>query len=245
MMKTLLLVFLGLSSTGVLALPKGEQDKISTEISPEISTEKEEKGAIETCNEAMANNGLNYTSFWHGAAHGIHSIGLEEIQHFFELDAPEHNRIPVVNANLSSEQTILFNAPLRGYDTDFKTMALKVMAFFMLHDKPDFYQQGLNTLEKISHQYHMHEIYAAAAPIYKKMKEDPPTDPDLCPCVNDVTANGILTEMVHIAKSLKYLARQPRAKQIPHRFHNPLDMEMISYPFPTRRQQSVLISEER
>eukprot|EP00092_Neocalanus_flemingeri_P079212 GFUD01098668.1.p1 GENE.GFUD01098668.1~~GFUD01098668.1.p1 ORF type:complete len:154 (+),score=44.50 GFUD01098668.1:2-463(+) len=47
------------------------------------------------------------------------------------------------------------------------------------------------------------------------MKEDPPTDPDLCPCVNDVTANGILTEMVHIAKSLKYLARQPRAKQIP------------------------------
>jgi hypothetical protein len=71
--------------------------------------------------------------------------------------------------------------------------------------------QGANTLEKLTHQYHMHEIYAAAAQTYNKMKEDPPTDPALCPCVNDVTANGILTEMVNIAKTLKYFARQPRA----------------------------------
>eukprot|EP00092_Neocalanus_flemingeri_P079211 GFUD01098667.1.p1 GENE.GFUD01098667.1~~GFUD01098667.1.p1 ORF type:complete len:214 (+),score=48.48 GFUD01098667.1:2-643(+) len=66
------------------------------------------------------------------------------------------------------------------------------------------------------------------------MKEDPPTDPDLCPCVNDVTANGILTEMVHIAKSLKYLARQPRAKQIPQSFRY-----VFSYPStigPIRRE---------
>ena len=68
-------------------------------------------------------------------------------------------------------------------------------------------------LEKLTHQYHMHEIFAAAAPIYNKMKEDPPTDPALCPCVNDVTGSGILTEMVNIAKQLKYFARQPRAKE--------------------------------
>ena len=69
----------------------------------------------------------------------------------------------------------------------------------------------MNTLEKLTHQYHMHETYTAAAPIYKKMKEDPPTDLELCPCVNDVTANGILTELVNIAKLLKYFARQPRS----------------------------------
>ena len=69
----------------------------------------------------------------------------------------------------------------------------------------------MNTLEKLTHQYHMHEIYTAAAPIYKKMKEDPPTDQELCPCVNDVTANGILTELVNIAKLLKYFGRQPRS----------------------------------
>merc|ERR1712142_935830 len=165
---------------------------------------------MEKCVEIMARNGLNFSSFWHGAGHGIHSLSLEEIRYYFEADAPEENRIPVVNTNLSAENTILFNAPLRGYDEDFKTMALKVMAYFMLNDKPYFYEQGVNTLEKLTHQYHMHEIYAAAAPIYKKLKDDPPTDPKLCPCVNDVTGNGILEEMVRIAKQLKYFARQPR-----------------------------------
>merc|ERR1712142_912246 len=96
---------------------------------------------MEKCVEIMARNGLNFSSFWHGAGHGIHSLSLEEIRYYFEADAPEENRIPVVNTNLSSENTILFNAPLRGYDEDFKTMALKVMAYFMLNDKPDFYQQ--------------------------------------------------------------------------------------------------------
>ena len=75
--------------------------------------------------------------------------------------------------------------------------------------------KGVNTLEKVTHQYHMHEIYAAAAPIYRKLKDDPPTDPELCPCVNDVTGNGILVEMVNIAKQLKYFARQPR-RGCPH-----------------------------
>eukprot|EP00092_Neocalanus_flemingeri_P013805 GFUD01014891.1.p1 GENE.GFUD01014891.1~~GFUD01014891.1.p1 ORF type:complete len:386 (+),score=81.48 GFUD01014891.1:131-1159(+) len=205
----------------VQAFPQTDQAEVSsketTEGLDEIPTdakENEKKGDIARCTEVMANNQLNFSNFWHGAAHGIHSIGLEEIRHFFEPDAPEHIKIPVVNADLSAEEMIVFHAPLRGYDEDFKTMAMKVMAFFMLHDKPYFYQQGVNTLEKVTHQYHMHEIYSAAAPIYRKMKEDPPTDPELCPCVNDVTLNGILTELVNIAKQLKYFARQPRAVKI-------------------------------
>jgi len=158
----------------------------------------------------MARNGLNFSSFWHGAAHGLHSIHLEEIRHFFEPLATEDNKIPVVNKDLSSRQTILFDAPLAGYDEHFHTMALKVMAFFMRNDGKDFFEQGLNTLEKLTHQYHMHEIYAAAVPIYKKMKENPPTDPELCGCVNDITGNGILSELAHIAKKLKYFQQQTR-----------------------------------
>jgi len=125
-------------------------------------------------------------------------------RYFFEPKATETNKIPVVNKNLSSQQTILFDAPLAGYDEHFNTMVLKVMAFFMLNDRPDFFGQGLNTLEKLTHQYHMHEIYAAAAPIYRKMKENPPSDPELCGCVNDVTGNGILIEMANIARQLRY-----------------------------------------
>ena len=87
------------------------------------------------------------------------------------------------------------------------------MAYFMLNDRPDFFEQGLNTLEKLTHQYHMHEIYAAAAPIYKKMKENPPSDRELCGCVNDITGNGILIEMANIARQLKYFQseRMPRS----------------------------------
>jgi len=88
------------------------------------------------------------------------------------------------------------------------------MAYFMLNDRPDFFEQGLNTLEKLTHQYHMHEIYAAAAPIYRKMKENPPSDPELCGCVNDITGNGILIEMANIARQLKYFQseRMPRGR---------------------------------
>ena len=91
------------------------------------------------------------------------------------------------------------------------------MSYFMLNDHPDFFQQGVNTLEKLTHQYHMHEIYAAAAPIYNAMKENPPSDPELCACVNDITGNGILIEMANIARQLKYFEskRRPRAKAPP------------------------------
>jgi len=152
-------------------------------------------GTAEKCIDIMARNGLDFSSFRHGVGHGIHSLTLEEIRHFFDPDATEENHIPVVNTNLTAEKKILPNAPLLGYDEKFKTMALKVMAYFMLNDKPDFYIQGVNTLEKLSHQYHMHEIYAVAAPKYKKLKNKPPSDPELCPCVNDVTRNGVLDEM--------------------------------------------------
>ena len=189
-----------------------EDDGGTTDTMEETSTGDEDK-ELPSCKTIMANNGLNFSSFWHGAAHGIHSLYLEEIREWFEPGATVNNKIPVVNANLSDEHTILFDVPLAGYDKDFKTMALKVMAYFMLNDRPDFATQGLNTLEKITHQYHMHEIYAAAAPIYRNMKENPATDPELCPCVNDITGNGILTEMVNIARQLKYFnsKRQPRS----------------------------------
>jgi len=179
---------------------------------PGIETQRPGKELVATCSEIMAQNGLDFSSFWQGAAHGLYSLHLEEIRHFFEPNATENNKIPVVNKNLSSEQTILSNAPLAGYDEQFNTMALKVMAYFMRNDSPDFFQRGLNTLEKVTRQYHMHEIYAAAAPIYSNMKENLPLGTELCACVNDIRGNGILVEMANIARQLKYFhsKRTPR-----------------------------------
>merc|ERR1719178_136842 len=82
------------------------------------------------CDAVLAAHGLNYSSFWQGAAHGVHSLHLEEIREFFEPEAPTQTGIPVVNKDLTAQNIILFNAPLAGYDKDFNTMSLKVMAYF-------------------------------------------------------------------------------------------------------------------
>ena len=58
----------------------------------------------------------------------------------------------------------------------------------------------------------MQEIYQRAATIYKDLVDNPPTDPNLCSCANDVTANGILKEVVNIARQLKYRSRGARAR---------------------------------
>jgi len=173
----------------------------------------ESGGNANNCDQIMANNGFNFSTFWQGTAHGLHSLFLEEIREYFEPDAPVNNKIPVVNKNLSSEQTILFNAPLAGYSNALQTMSLKVMSYFMLNDNPAFYMQGVNTLEKINHQYHMHEVFKAASPIYKRWKENPPKDKKLCGCVNDVIGNGIMNQMVNIAKQLKYFGSKKTARK--------------------------------
>ena len=103
-------------------------------------------------------------------------IGLfkTSLRYFFKADAPEKNKIPTVNIDFRSENVVNFNAPLWGYEDRFGTWALKIMDWFMLNDKPYLYQNRANTLEKITHQYHMHEIYQKAAVIYQQLVANSP-----------------------------------------------------------------------
>jgi len=191
--------------SGVLACPTID-DKESTN---EANAKEEDK---ETCNEIFAMNGMNYTSFHEGAAHGIHSLSLEEIRYFFKADAPEQNRIPSVNIDFRSENIIHFDAPLWGYEKRFDTWALKIMDWFMLNDQPYLFQNRANTLEKIAHQYHMHEIYEKAAVIYNDLVENPPNNVNgICACANDLTENGVMTQVVNIARQLKHFGGQSRS----------------------------------
>ena len=187
----------------VWAVTRGEGLDIDGDIEHDTAATE---GFIERCAPVMERNGFSHASFRHGAGHGIHSLSLEEIRHFFEPNAPIENKIPVVNLNLSSEQVFLPNAPLAGYNEHFKTMSMKVMSYIMLNDRPDFGMTNLNTLEKVGHWYHMHEIYAIASEMYREMKLSPPLDPELCPCVNDVVVNGVMDELVNVSM----------------KFHNPI-----------------------
>ena len=55
--------------SGVLAHPTIDDNETTNE----ADREEEEK---ETCDEIFATNGMNFTSFYEGAAHGIHSLRL-------------------------------------------------------------------------------------------------------------------------------------------------------------------------
>ena len=44
-------------------------------------------------------------------AHATHSLTLNEIRAFFKADVDEYNGIPIVNFNLTDNQTVLPNAP--------------------------------------------------------------------------------------------------------------------------------------
>ena len=82
----------------------------------------------------------------------------------------------------------------------------------MLNDQPYLYQNRANTIEKITHQYHMHEIYEKAAVIYNELVENPPNNVNgICACANDLTENGVMTEVVNITRQLKHFGGKSRS----------------------------------
>ena len=124
---------LSFSSVLVFSLPATDDDAVA-------------QNKLLTCDEVFSNAGLNYSSFWKGAAHGIHSLSLEEIRYFFKAEAPEDNRIPTVNIDFRSEDVIHFSAPLWGYEERFDSWALKIMDWFMLNNKPYLYETVSNNI---------------------------------------------------------------------------------------------------
>jgi len=169
-------------------------------------------GYNKNCSDVFNEHGMDFSSFNKGVAHGIHSLSLEEIRHFFKAEATEENGIPTVNTDFRAENSILYNAPLWGYNDRFATWSLKIMDFFMLNDKPYFYETMSNTVEKIAHQFHMQEIYSKAAVLYKEMLEESSLDNEFCSCANDIINNGVLVALADVGKFFKYRARTSRAK---------------------------------
>ena len=98
------------------------------------------KNETRSCSEIFSNHGMNYKTFAYGVGHGIHALSLEEIRHFFKADAPEENHIPTLNIDFRADSPLLYNIPLWGYSSErFQTWSLKILEFFMLRDKPYFY----------------------------------------------------------------------------------------------------------
>ena len=123
-------------------------------------------------------------------AHGIHSLTLADLRHYFNPNANETNNIPTVNRNLSSSEPILNDAPDIGRSDRFQTMGLQVAEEVVLNEDRDWDLHNADTLDKLLHALHMHEMWMETSRIYKNLISNPPNT-NICPCLVDVENNGI------------------------------------------------------
>ena len=156
----------------------------------------------------MEKHGLS-ERFPAAVAHGIHSITLEDIQHYFKPDATEDNRVPTLNYDAPSKQPLLRNAPLYGYDKSFDTIGMRRADQILTHmDNKMWDLKHYNTLEKLVHALHMDEIWTRTKPHYDHLKKQDiwMTEKLLCKCVNDIDNNGIFNLLHFMNLKIRYPA---------------------------------------
>merc|ERR1719175_348048 len=150
-------------------------------------------------------------------AHGVHSLTLADLRHYFDPKANETNNIPTINRNLSSFEPILNDAPDIGRSNRFQTMALLVAEEVVLNEDRDWDLHNADTLEKLLHALHMHEMWTEASGVYRNLLANPPTEPNFCPCLVDVENNGIYFYLRKIAMLIREpeLAYNTENKRMP------------------------------
>ena len=136
-------------------------------------------------------------------AHGVHSISVEHIKHFFGVDIPVDNGIPTVNTNLNGPR-ILPSAPKISNDTKMSSLTMKEVNYVLSNnDKPDnFYVKGLSSIEKMTHIAHMDEMWFQAHEMFDTLKTNPPSQ-FTCDCITDENKNGIKRELVSRSRTFR------------------------------------------
>merc|ERR1719341_647363 len=150
-------------------------------------------------------------------AHGVHSLTLADLRHYFNPKANETNNIPTINRNLSSSEPILNDAPDIGQSNRFQSMGLLVAEEVVLNEDRDWDLHNADTLEKLLHALHMHEMWTETSRVYQNLLANPPTNPNICPCLVDVENNGIYFHLRKIAMLIREpeLAYNTENKRIP------------------------------
>merc|ERR1719341_1408251 len=137
-------------------------------------------------------------------AHGIHSLTLADLRHYFNPNANETNNIPTVNRNLSaSSEPILNDAPDLGRSDRFQTMGLLVAEEVVLNEDGDWDMHNADILGKLLHALHMHEMWTETSKVYQNLLANPPADPNICRCLADVENNGIFFNLRNIAMLIR------------------------------------------
>lgn len=164
------------------------------------------KGSENQCATEMEKGGLS-TDFAKHVSHAIHSLTVEDIRMYFDKNVGENNNIPVVNPKLRDQPRVLDNAPFIRYDEDFKTDGMKHFDVIMKGVNMDGWRlTSFELLERLSHVYHMSEIWHAAGEKYKEIVNRKELDVDsvLCDCVRDTEGNGLAKYLQLTAFQIRY-----------------------------------------
>ena len=70
-------------------------------------------------------------------------------------------------------------------------MGLLVAEEVMLDEDRDWDLHNAETLDKLLHALHMHEMWTETSRLYNHLLDNPPVDTNICPCLVDVENNGI------------------------------------------------------
>lgn len=156
------------------------------------------------CGKIMRRGGVS-DHFAKHVSHAIHSLTIEDIDTYFSKGTGEDNNIPVVNPSLRDQPRILENAPRMGYDEDFVTSGMKHFDIIMKGINMDgWHLSSFGLLERLSHVFHMSEIWAAAGKKYKRVERRLDADSELCHCVTDIESNGLRNYLELTAFQIRY-----------------------------------------
>merc|ERR1712215_18820 len=109
--------------------------------------------------------------FHFAAAHGTHSMTLQQLQYFFDASATADNNIPIVNFDLSS-QHLLSSAPDLHLNNSFFTPMMHSVDHVLSNwENQNFYMKGASVLELLVHNLHMYETLSISSKIYKQVKQ--------------------------------------------------------------------------
>jgi len=162
-----------------------------------------------TCAERFHNNNVSAEYGWF-AAHGSHSITLNEIQFFFEPAATFENGITMVNFNLSGD-ILLPNAPWIDVDNRFTSPAMFALNHVLSNMEDNNYDiKNGNALDRIAHNLHMQELWQNAAKFYKKSKLKGKRKSKLCGCLDETFSNVINASLHLLANAI----RRPEPEQV-------------------------------
>jgi len=167
------------------------------------------KGVEENnCSSIIQTSHLITPEFPKLVAHGVHSMTLENLRHYFDNDARANNSIPVINFNLNDPTVVLSSTPDLNLTNPFNTPYMNALDQVLSHmDDNDFGIRNAPTLEKVVHAMHMLEIWELAKPIYKHFQKKKTQKAKmlrkLCPCLTDIDNNGIMDMMNELAHEIR------------------------------------------